>query len=159
MSDQARKSDLVDIACEVRRDRPGDKSIAVADGSRETVNGREREKWFFLPRAEIEKVVAYVRSLSDPAPRQQTPELVKAGEAVFQANCAACHGDSAAGNPEMGVPNLADKVWIYGGDAASVYATVWRGRQGHMPTWEQRLSPVDRKVLALYLLQLRAPGQ
>jgi hypothetical protein len=54
MSDQARKSDLVDIACEVRRDRPGDKSIAVADGSRETVNGREREKWFFLPRAEIE---------------------------------------------------------------------------------------------------------
>ena len=112
-----------------------------------------------LPRAEIEKVVAYVRSLSDPAPRQQTPELVNAGEAVFQANCAACHGDSAAGNPEMGVPNLADKVWIYGGDAASVYATVWRGRQGHMPTWEQRLSPVDRKVLALYLLQLRAPGQ
>lgn len=112
-----------------------------------------------LPRAEIEKVVAYVRSLSDPAPRQQTPELVEAGKEVFETNCAACHGDDATGNPEMGAPNLADKVWIYGGDAASVYASIWRGRQGHMPTWDERLSPVDRKVLALYLLQLRAPDQ
>ena len=112
-----------------------------------------------LPRAEIEKVVAYVRSLSDPVPRQQTPELVKVGKEVFETNCAACHGDDAAGNPEMGAPNLADTVWIYGGDAASVYASIWGGRQGHMPTWDQRLSPVDRKMLALYLLQLRAPDR
>jgi cytochrome c oxidase cbb3-type subunit 3 len=112
-----------------------------------------------LPRAEIEKVVAYVRSLSDPVPRQQTPGLVKAGKEVFETNCATCHGDDAAGNPEMGAPNLADKVWIYGGDAAAVYASIWGGRQGHMPTWDQRLSPVDRKVLALYLLQLRAPDR
>ena len=26
-----------------------------------------------------------------------------------------------------------------------------------MPTWEGRLSPLDRKILALYLFDLRAP--
>ena len=48
------KSHLVDIACEVRRDIPGHKAIAVADGSTEELRGRTREKWFWLPRSEIE---------------------------------------------------------------------------------------------------------
>lgn len=47
-------SNLIDIACEVRRDRPHQKAIAVADGSTEMKDGREREKWFWLPRTEIE---------------------------------------------------------------------------------------------------------
>lgn len=50
----AGNSNLVDIACEVRRDRPGDKAIAIADGSRVVINGRDFEKWFWLPRSEIE---------------------------------------------------------------------------------------------------------
>jgi hypothetical protein len=54
MSDRARKSDLVDIACEIRRDRPDEKSIAVADGTRIVVAGHDREKWFWLPRSQIE---------------------------------------------------------------------------------------------------------
>jgi hypothetical protein len=33
MAEHARKSDLVDIACEVRRDTPGKPSIAIADGT------------------------------------------------------------------------------------------------------------------------------
>ena len=39
----------------------------------------------------------------------------------------------------------------------SLYMTVWGGLQGHMPSWESRLSPVDRKILALYLVDLRKP--
>ena len=35
------------------------------------------------------------------------------------------------------------------------HTTVWGGRQGHMPSWEGRLSPLDRKILALYLFDLR----
>lgn len=54
MTEQARKSDLVDIACEVRRDDPSKSTIAVADGSTEEVNGRPREKWFWLPRSQVE---------------------------------------------------------------------------------------------------------
>jgi cytochrome c oxidase cbb3-type subunit 3 len=32
---------------------------------------------------------------------------------------------------------------------------VWGGRQGQMPSWEGRLSPLDRKILTLYLFDLR----
>lgn len=112
-----------------------------------------------LPRGDIENVVAYVKSLSEPAAAGQTAEKLKAGQAVFETSCTSCHGERGAGNPELGAPNLADTFWIYGGDLDSIFATVWGGRQGHMPTWEQRLSLVDRKVLALYLLELRAPKQ
>ena len=28
------------------------------------------------------------------------------------------------------------------------------GRQGHMPTWDKRLSPADIKILALYVYSL-----
>ena len=59
----------------------------------------------------------------------------------------------------MGAPDLTDASWIYGGDAAAIRATVWGGRQGHMPTWEARLTPTDRKILALYLFDLGAHGQ
>ncbi len=48
------KSDLVDIACEIRDDKPSRKSIAIADGSTETFEGLEREKWFWLPRSQVE---------------------------------------------------------------------------------------------------------
>jgi cytochrome c oxidase cbb3-type subunit 3 len=110
-----------------------------------------------LPRADIENVVSYVRSLSDgTAPNV---DKIKAGKEIFAANCASCHGDDARGNAEAGVPNLADKSWIYGGDVETVYSTVWGGRQGHMPTWESRLSPLDRKILTLYVVDLRRVNQ
>jgi len=48
------KSDLVDIACEIRSNNPAKKSIAIADGSTEAFEGREREKWFWLPRSQVE---------------------------------------------------------------------------------------------------------
>jgi cytochrome c oxidase cbb3-type subunit 3 len=111
-----------------------------------------------LPRADIENVVAYVRSLSGLG-KDASAASITAGKAVFAANCVACHGDAGQGNMEVGGPNLTDRFWIYGGDLSSVYATVWDGRQGHMPTWESRLSPVERKLLALFLVDRRSPSQ
>jgi cytochrome c oxidase cbb3-type subunit 3 len=111
-----------------------------------------------LPRGDIENVVAYVRSLSNPAGADAPADQIEAGQAVFTANCVGCHGETGRGNTELGAPNLTDQVWIYGGDRQSVYTTVWGGRQGHMPTWEARLSGLDRKILALYLVDLRAPA-
>jgi cytochrome c oxidase cbb3-type subunit 3 len=108
-----------------------------------------------LQRRDVENVVAYVQSLSDPA-IEATPERLAAGKEIFAANCVACHGETGAGNVEFGAPNLTDKFWIYGGDRQSIFATVHGGRQGHMPSWEGRLSPVDRKILALYVLDLGA---
>jgi len=80
---------------------------------------------------------------------------LQAGKAVFAANCAACHGPEAKGNVEVGAPNLTDGNWIHGKDENSIYMAVWGGLQGHMPSWESRLSPLDRKILALYLVDLR----
>jgi cytochrome c oxidase cbb3-type subunit 3 len=107
-----------------------------------------------LKRDELENVVAYVRSLSAPVGAAQG-KAVQAGRALFATNCASCHGDEGKGNPELGAPDLTDHIWLYGGDERSVYATVWGGRQGHMPSWESRLSALDRKILALYLVDLR----
>src|SRR6476661_7465909 len=109
-----------------------------------------------LKKDEIDNVVNYVRSLSDPAVAKDVPVAkIDAGKAVFAANCVACHGDDAKGKADLGAPDLTDRFWIYGGDAESIYTTVWGGRQGQMPGWEGRLSPLDRKILALYLIDLR----
>lgn len=111
-----------------------------------------------LKSAEIDNVVAFVRSLSNPAAKDLPAAKVAAGKTLFAANCAACHGEDAKGNPEVGAPNLTDPFWIYGGDAQTIETTVWNGRQGHMPTWESRLSALDRKILALYIVDLRKPN-
>jgi cytochrome c oxidase cbb3-type subunit 3 len=108
-----------------------------------------------LPRPDILKVIAYVYSLSNPNAKDLDPKRVEAGKAIFAANCVACHGDDAKGNPELGAPDLTDRFWIYGGDLETIDTTVWGGRQGHMPTWESRLSGLDRKILTLYLLDKR----
>jgi cytochrome c oxidase cbb3-type subunit 3 len=109
-----------------------------------------------LKKGEIDDVVTYVRSLSDPAVAKDVPAAkIDAGKAVFAANCVTCHGDDAKGKTDLGGPDLTDRFWIYGGDAESIYETVWGGRQGHMPSWDGRLSPLDRKILALYLFDLR----
>jgi len=110
-----------------------------------------------LPRKDIENVVNYVRSLSDSAVAKQVPAAsLEAGAKAFADNCASCHGEQGKGNVELGAPDLADKNWIYGGDAQSIFTSIWGGRQGHMPTWEHRLSSLDRKILTLYLVGLRA---
>ena len=109
-----------------------------------------------LKKDEVDNVVNYVRSLSDPGVAKDVPAAkISAGKAVFAANCVLCHGDDAKGKAELGGPDLTDRFWIYGGDAESIYNSVWGGRQGQMPSWEGRLSPLDRKILALYLFDLR----
>jgi len=107
-----------------------------------------------LDREAILNAVAYVRSLSDPASSQDNAEAVSAGSDVFASSCAACHGKDGGGNTAMGAPNLTDKFWIYGGDEESIFTTLTYGRKGHMPQWESRLTPVQRKILALYVVSL-----
>jgi cytochrome c oxidase cbb3-type subunit 3 len=109
-----------------------------------------------LERPDIDRVVLYVRSLSDPqvVASADAAELAAGGQ-VFAENCASCHGETATGMVETGAPDLTDPFWIYGGDAATILATLDNGRQGVMPTWESRLTEAERKLLVLYLLDLR----
>lgn len=109
-----------------------------------------------LDRSAIMDVISYLQSLQEePEPGLVVDsEAVARGEEVFAMNCAACHGADAKGDRNMGAPDLTDDAWIYGGDRTSLYWTIYGGRQGHMPHWEGRLSPVERKILTLYILDL-----
>lgn len=100
---------------------------------------------------QVRAVAAYVRSLSDLPMGASDKALIEDGRQVFADNCVACHGEDGHGSTDVGAPNLTDTTWIYGSDAQTVYTTIYSGRQGHMPHWEGRLSPVDIKILALYV--------
>lgn len=108
-----------------------------------------------LQPAEVTRVVHYVRSLSRPS-AAGSPDA--AGAAIFAANCASCHGPEGRGSQTVGAPDLTDSDWIYGGDFDSVFASVHGGRQGEMPAWRHRLSPVEQKILTLYILDRKAGG-
>jgi cytochrome c oxidase cbb3-type subunit III len=111
-----------------------------------------------LPREDVLKVASYVYSLSHPGTKDVDPARVEAGKALFAANCVACHGHNAKGNPEVGGPDLTDRFWIYGGTFEDIDSSIWGGRQGRMPSWENRLSNLDRKILTLYLVDKRSAG-
>lgn len=107
-----------------------------------------------LQRAEIEAVAAYVHDLGRSGADGTAADHPEGAE-IFAANCAACHGDDARGNADVGAPDLADDKWLYGGGLQTVYSSVWAGREGHMPTWEGRLGSLNIKILATYLDDLR----
>ncbi|MBN9251558.1 MAG: cytochrome-c oxidase, cbb3-type subunit III [Mesorhizobium sp. 61-13] len=105
---------------------------------------------------QISNVVTYVRSLSGA---EGDAAKIEAGKEVFAANCVACHGDNAKGSHDVGAPDLTDHFWIYGGDVNSVYTSVYSGRQGHMPHWDARLSPLQVKLLTVYVHTLDGAPQ
>jgi len=107
-----------------------------------------------LTRAQIGEVVAYVRSLSGGDADEADAAKIAGGQQIFADNCTSCHGEDARGNHDLGAPDLTDTHWIYGGDTQSITTTVFYGRQGHMPNWGARLSPLDLKMLALYVHSL-----
>ncbi len=80
------------------------------------------------------------------------PDQVAAGKVTFDTLCAACHGVDGRGNPALGAPNLFDNVWMYGGDIASVVATVRDGRSGVMPPWGGRLTNDEARLIAAWVV-------
>jgi len=102
-----------------------------------------------LDRTQIRDVASYVRTLSGQEPASNAD--VAAGKQVFAENCAVCHGEAGTGNQELGAPNLTDRIWLYGGDLATIEQTVTHGRGGVMPAWTGRLDPTTVKSLAVYV--------
>ena len=80
--------------------------------------------------------------------------LVKQGEAIFNQNCALCHGQNGKGMISAGAPNLTDTVWLYGGDREIVRNTLRYGRAGVMPQWETKLGNERIMLLASYVYSL-----
>ncbi len=108
-----------------------------------------------LDRDEVRSVAAYVYSLSHPDySTAENVDRIEAGREVFVTTCAACHGEGGEGSREMGAPNLTDSYWIYGGDLQTIIASVHGGREGHMPTWDERLTTAEIRTLSLYVHDL-----
>lgn len=104
-----------------------------------------------LPADQIADLTSFVRAVSG---QQGADEAARRGQALFRDNCAACHGARAEGNRDLGAPNLADGIWLYGGDAQSIQNTIANSRYGVMPRWDNRLDPVTIKMLAAYVHSL-----
>lgn len=100
---------------------------------------------------QIKQVGAYVASLSDPV---QDTSLIELGANVFAENCAACHGEDAKGNRELGAPDLTDAIWLYGSGETAIAAQVRAPRHGVMPAWIGRLGEIKVKELAVYVHSL-----
>ena len=104
-----------------------------------------------LEKEEIAAVTNYVMSLSGTPKDAST---VEAGQQVYMDNCASCHGDKGLGDREQGAPNLADAIWLFGGDYNTVLETVTYSRYGVMPPWSERLSEAEIRAVAAYVHQL-----
>jgi cytochrome c oxidase cbb3-type subunit 3 len=65
---------------------------------------------------------------TDPDVATSSPALMQfalgRGHAVYDHNCAACHGAKGKGNSTRGVPDLTDSDWLYGSGQASDIETV-----------------------------------
>ena len=110
----------------------------------------------YSTRAEVEKKIARFDEMNAPVEAKlveadlgaipEDPELrnyaLNAGAAVFQTNCAPCHGSGAAGS--KGYANLLDNAWLWGGTIDAIHTTIQHGirngqdpqaRNSQMPAW------------------------
>jgi len=96
----------------------------------------------------VENLANYVLAL---AGQKHDAAKAEAGKTQFTM-CIACHGADGKGNTTVGAPNLTDDIWLYGGDLASIEATIRSGRSGQMPAWGPTLGPDRVRLVAAWVL-------
>jgi cytochrome c oxidase cbb3-type subunit 3 len=104
-----------------------------------------------LTAPQIADTAEFVLSLSG---KSTDPAAADRGKPIFAESCASCHGDDGKGNSELGAPNLADAIWLYGASKADVMTSIETGRGGVMPPWAGRLDAATIKKLSVYVHSL-----
>lgn len=96
-------------------------------------------------------IVEFVQSLAG-APHDQ--QMASRGRALYddKGNCFDCHASDAQGSVDYGVPGLTGPNWLYGGDRQTLYQSILDGRHGVCPAWVDKLTPVQIRVLTLYMV-------
>lgn len=79
-------------------------------------------------------------------------DALKMGGRLFASHCSVCHGSDAKG--AHGFPNLTDDDWIWGGEPATIKATILNGRIAAMPGWEAALGNEGVKNVTGYVRSL-----
>lgn len=118
-------------------------------------NGSEATRTSLMPEfgmvfdsAQVDALTTHVLSLSGSNGGNAT------GAELYATNCAACHGESGAGDRMQGAPALNDAIWLYGKDEANIAAQIKAPRHGAMPGWSDKLDAVTIKMLATYVHSL-----
>ena len=97
------------------------------------------------------------------SPIPNTVTSATAGQNLYLANCAACHGvDARGGGPQAGTTQVRPLSLVSGhlnqhtdGD---LFYWITNGLAGGMPSWAARLSDTDRWNLVNYLRSLNGSG-
>ncbi|MBD3729615.1 MAG: cytochrome-c oxidase, cbb3-type subunit III [Sphingomonadales bacterium] len=106
-----------------------------------------------LTQPQIGAIADHVLSLSGKA--KDNPQ----GAALFEANCAVCHGADGKGMRDFGAPNLSDAIWLHAKTPGvmskdELVQFISDPKMGVMPAWQGRLSPLTIKMLAAYVHSL-----
>ena len=87
-------------------------------------------------------------SMPVKSPYEENAYAVSQGERFFTAfNCVGCH---AHGGGNSG-PALMDDKWIYGSDAANIYASIVQGRPNGMPSFGGRIPEAQVWQIVAYV--------
>lgn len=79
---------------------------------------------------------------------------IASGQALYAANCVACHGDKGQG-ASVG-PNLSDNYWIHKGSMQDIFKSIKYGWQEKgMKSWKDDFSPNQIAQIASYVYSLK----
>jgi mono/diheme cytochrome c family protein len=104
----------------------------------------------------------------EKSPVKPTPDVVRKGQALFQANCTRCHGPEGTGNgPDSDhAADLTDPLRDTINTEGVLFYKIWNGHAiqlrvqiDDMPAFKDRLSREDVWALVEYLKMLRTPRQ
>jgi mono/diheme cytochrome c family protein len=96
--------------------------------------------------------VAFAQPAAQPATPASAPQAT--GQALFQANCARCHGADGKGIHSIGTPDFVS----IGVAQAHVASTIRSGRPNKMPSFTGRLSDADIASISQYVESLGSTG-
>ena len=105
-----------------------------------------------------ERVAAFLAKQADKVDENNVAMVddetkLNLGEAVYMANCAACHGQKGEGG--IG-PNMTDAYWLHGGTITDVFKTIKYGVPAKgMIAWKTQLRPSDIQNVASYIMTLQ----
>jgi cytochrome c oxidase cbb3-type subunit 3 len=110
--------------------------------------------------AEIERARLASVDLSDNGKlwaMTTNPDFLASGKALFDQNCAACHGLDLKGG--VGV-SLVDATWVHGGKPSDLFKTINDGVLAKgMPAWGALLGPQKILQIQAYILSHHTPNQ
>ena len=116
-----------------------------------TVGGCEREQRKFEPSGpDAEALEKNVASAMVDQYEKNAYALATGKRLWSWYNCDGCHANGGGGSG----PALMDDVWIYGGDARSIYQTIADGRPNGMPAYGDRIPKDQLWQLTAYVRSL-----